>query len=367
MVPIARKNLLYDKSKFLVCIVGFALSTLLIFALLGIYFGVIQQSRNIPITSGADYWISEQGARNLFNSSSFLPPGQAERLEQINGVEKAVPTINRTTTIQIDGKDVTTAVVGYDTETEIGKAGTIYKGNSNVGSGETIIDRALAQKHGLKLGDKIQINGADFEISGMTDDTNALEFQYAFISYEDAMKTLHQKAVNFYLVNLSGEPTRQIKDDIAAVLPTGELKTKETVAQGNEDVISESFLPIVGLLVFIGLAVGTTVIGLTIYTATTERAKEYGVLKAVGVKNKRLFLIILQQTVISSVVGFVLGVGLYFAVLQIAFYAVPIVYFSLGYSYFVTFFAVSLATGILASLIPLRKISRIDPVETFTS
>ena len=137
--------------------------------------------------------------------------------------------------------------------------------------------------------------------------------------------------------------------------------------RGNEDVVSESFLPIVGLMVLIGLAVGTTVIGLTIYTATAERSKEYGVLKAVGVKNRRLFSIVLKQTLISAVVGFLIGVCLYFAIVNVTFYALPIVYFYLSYGYFVILFMTSLLTGTMASFIPLRKINRIDPVETFTS
>ena len=354
-----------DKAKFLVSISGVALSTLLILALLGVYFGIEKQSQTIPLTSGANYWITERGAKNLFNSASFLPAGRQQELKRIKGVKDAVPVIDRTTTVKIKDKDVTTAIVGYDTRTGIGKAGAHYKGAGNVGHHEVIVDRAMAQKHDLKIGDRLHINDVDFKITGLTDQTNDMEFQYVFISFQDAEATLQQPAINYYLINLTVPPS-QVRPEISRVLPTGELKTKETVAKGNVDVIRDTFLPVIGLMVFIGLAVGTTVIGLTIYTATAERAKEYGVLKAVGVKNRRLFGIVMRQTLISSVLGFAAGVGLYFLVEHFSFYVVPTISFSLSAGYFGSIFLLSVLAGVVAAFIPLRKINRIDPVEAFT-
>lgn len=364
MVSIARKNLLHDKSKFLVSVSGVALSTLLVFALLGVYFGVIKQSKTVPLTSGADYWITERGARNMFNSASFLPLGREHALSKIKGVKNATPAIDRTTTIKVRGQDVTAALVGYDTKTGIGRAGAMYQGSSNIGPKEAIVDQALARKHGLKLGDTIKVNGVDFKVKGLSLHTNDMEFQYVFVSFKDAMAALQQPAVNYYLVNLT-VPPGQVRDNVKRVLPTGELKTKESLAQGNANVVSDTFLPVLALLVVIGIAVGTTVIGLTIYTATAERAKEYGVLKAVGVPTRRLFYVVMQQTLISGVTGYALGAGLYFLVVKLAFYTSPTVSFNLSSRYFAIIFGVSLLSAVLAALIPLGKINRIDPVEAF--
>lgn len=366
MIAVARKNLLHDRAKFVVSVGGVALSTLLIIALLGVYFGIIQQARGIPLTSGAGYWVTERGLTNLFNSASFLPAGKAQELARIKGVKDVAPIINRTLTIKVKGKEATVAVVGYDTKTGIGKAGVQYKGASTVGLHEAIIDRAMSQKYGVHIGDTLNINGTSFKVVGLTDQTNALEFQYVFMSYKDAADALKQPAVNYYLVNLS-IPADRVRSQISRILPTSELQTKEDIAQGNANVVSDSFLAIIALMVVIGLAVGTTVIGLAIYTATAERAKEYGVLKAVGVKGGRLFGIVLRQTLIASVLGFVLGAALYFGVRHVAFFVVPTVNLSLPNQYFAPIFGVSLLAGILAALIPLRKISRIDPAEAFDS
>jgi putative ABC transport system permease protein len=366
MIAIARKNLLHDKAKFIVSVGGVALSTLLVLALLGLYFGIIQQSKDIPLTSGANYWVTERGLTNLFNSASFLPAGMTGRLATIPGVKDVAAVINRTTTVQINGRNATAAVVGYDTKTGIGKAGKPYKGATTVAWHEAIIDRAMAKKYGVDIGGSLAINGTSFKIVGLTTQTNALEFQYVFISYHDAAEALQQPAVNYYMVNLS-VPASRVEPDIKRVLPTVELQTKENIAQGNANVVSDSFLPIISLMVFIGLAVGTTVIGLTIYTATAERAKEYGILKAVGVTDGKLFGIVQRQTLLASVLGFAVGVGLYALVQYATFYVVPTVGFSLPGQYFAVVFGLTLLTGILAALIPLRKLNRIDPAEAFTS
>src|SRR3712207_8259794 len=41
--------------------------------------------------------------------------------------------------------------------------------------------------------------------------------------------------------------------------------------------------------------VGTAIIGLIIYTATVEKTREYGILKAIGLSNRRLYSLVFQQ------------------------------------------------------------------------
>jgi putative ABC transport system permease protein len=71
--------------------------------------------------------------------------------------------------------------------------------------------------------------------------------------------------------------------------------------------VDETFLPIVSVLVVIGFVGGVAVIGLTIYTATMEKSREYGVLKALGASNGRLYRIVSHQALISGVLGYILG------------------------------------------------------------
>jgi putative ABC transport system permease protein len=45
--------------------------------------------------------------------------------------------------------------------------------------------------------------------------------------------------------------------------------------------IDDTFLPIIGIILYIGFVVGGAVVSLTLYTATIERFRDFGVMKAV--------------------------------------------------------------------------------------
>jgi putative ABC transport system permease protein len=55
------------------------------------------------------------------------------------------------------------------------------------------------------------------------------------------------------------------------------------------------------------LQVGLAVVALTVYIATLARRREYGVLKALGARNRVLYRVVLAQAVLSVALGFVIG------------------------------------------------------------
>jgi putative ABC transport system permease protein len=129
--------------------------------------------------------------------------------------------------------------------------------------------------------------------------------------------------------------------------------------------IDESFLPIITVLLAIGFVVGAAVVGLTIYTATIERTREYGVMKAVGASAAFLYRIVLSQSAMLTAAGFVAGLGAAIVVAWLAERAVPD---------FATDFqpadvlAVLTAAGLMAlvaSFVPVRRITGIDPAAVF--
>lgn len=99
---------------------------------------------------------------------------------------------------------------------------------------------------------------------------------------------------------------RKINEEMTGV----QAMSKQEFARINRKMIDESFLPIIFVLLLVSFAVGVTVIGLTIYTATVEKSREYGVLKAVGATNWQLYRIIFEQAFTSGVLGYIAGTAL---------------------------------------------------------
>src|SRR5437870_3339380 len=65
-----------------------------------------------------------------------------------------------------------------------------------------------------------------------------------------------------------------------------------------------------GITIAIALIVGAVVAGQTFYLFTIENLKQFGVLKAIGVTNRRLIAMIVLQALTVGFVGYALGTGL---------------------------------------------------------
>lgn len=365
MISIARKNLLKDKTKFIITVSGIALATLMVLALIGVFFGVTEATRNVPLTAGGDYWVVQKGAQSQVNSTSVLESNKEAELRSLPGMRSATPIFSNATGVEANGKRFTALVVGFDTTTGIGLSGTMYSGTKDIKSGETLVDRALAAKYHLHEGSKITVGGHEFTVAGITQGTNIIQAQYVFISFSDAKAAFDQAhIVSYYLLN-SSQPLETLQKQVADILPGGQVDTKYGIADSNSEVMHSSFGPIVNLLVVVGLIVSTAITGLTIYAATMEHSKEYGILKALGVSNRRLYGIVFEQSLLASTAGFAAGLILYLIVQRMAFFILPGVVLAVPLFYYFLTFLVACTAGIISLILPIRKINAIDPAEVF--
>jgi len=121
----------------------------------------------------------------------------------------------------------------------------------------------------------------------------------------------------------------------------------------------------IGLMVAIAFVVGILVVGLVIYTATIEKRREYGAIKAIGARNGTLYRIVAIQALIAAGVGAVAGVGLAYAsgVALMAWrpqFLVDIDPATIG-----VVLASSLLMALVAAIMPAWAAARLEPAEVF--
>jgi putative ABC transport system permease protein len=191
--------------------------------------------------------------------------------------------------------------------------------------------------------------------------------QYAFVRFEDIQGVvLPPGTATYFLVKVApgadaGAVRRAIEDRWADV----DVFTLPEMASNNREVISGSFLPILLVLYVIGFVIGIVVIGLTVYTATMERAREYGVLKAIGAGNARLARVVLTQSAVLAVLGFLAGLAITAIAAAIIDAAVPEMTLYFAPTTFPQVFAAALGMSAVATALPLGRLARIDPASIF--
>lgn len=387
MISIARKNLFAEKVKLLISVGGVMFSTFLILTLLGIYSGITLQITRYINKAGADIWVTEEGVTDMFHSFSLLPDSLKGQIERKIEKGKVHRLILRSTEIKVREKDVLLTkrlrekakeeegilkakvnLIGYDTTSGIGGPWKIKTGKDIPGKNEVIIDEMLSKNKKINLGDSVEIAGENFTVTGISSETNLIVQQMAFMDFKEAQDLFNFKGkVNYYLVSLD-DPSSvfETKEKITEGVSRVSVRTKREWAGMSAELINESFVPIIFIIVIIGFLVGTVIVGLTVYTATMEKIREYGILKAIGADNFTLYKIVFEQSFWTVLFGFITGsiLSLFIAPYIESYSAIMVIIspFTILETFIGTIFM-----SILASYLPVRKIASVDPVSVFKS
>ncbi len=345
---------------------GVAFAVLLILVLGGLYRGW-QTKLTVYLQSlDADFVIGQPGSADTTHSMSFLPADLANRLRLVRGVTVVDEFIGRQIMVEDKGQEYRVFLVGYDPSTSRNRPLGLKSGSLDIIDGQAVIDEAFARKGGYGLGDMVPIAGATFTVAGISSQGNSLIYQYVFVTKADARTILQLgPQTNYFLVKASDAGA--VQAELSKQFPELNVMSKDEFVLNNKKLVTETFLPIVGILFIIAFGVGSAIVGLTIYTATIEKSREYGVLKAIGSSNSTLYRVVLAQSFIAGAIGYVIGLVLSLIVSWIASYAVSGFISSIGWLDALLVFGVAMLMSLLASWIPARRLASIDPALVFKS
>ncbi|OGO41838.1 MAG: hypothetical protein A2137_07165 [Chloroflexi bacterium RBG_16_58_8] len=366
MVSLAKENLLHEKSKIVLSVGGVVLAIFLIFATTGLYFGIVAVVENMILKAGADLWVTSQGSSGSLHSPSLLSIGVGDELKRIDGIAKVTPLIRRPIATFINGEKLLININGFDTSSGLGGPWKIVKGASIPGNGEAVVDRVLARNKGMDVGGVIDLEGRRFKIVGISDETFTLISYVVFVTLEDARAFMPGDLTNFFLVKVnSTAEVASVKTAIENALPAISVSTSaENAADGKKETVG-GFLPIVLVISAIGMLVGILVVGLLVYTMTIEKSREYGVVRAIGAPNFYLYKIVLFQALTISVLGFIIGAAISPPLISLMRSVVPEFISLITPKMALWVFLMFVVTGLVASFIPVRRLSRIDPAIVF--
>lgn len=365
MVPIARRYLLAEKARFAISVAGVAFAVLLILVVLALYRGFSRSGQTFQELPG-ELWVVQRGTTDPFHSVSLLDRLRLEPVASVSGVAAVVPVLSRQMAFEVGDAEASARLMALDIPETVPVSQDLRE-RYLPAPGKIIIERTLSRKTGLRKGDTVDFGGKSLTVERVRPRGTDVLTQFAFVSFQDAERIFGVgDVVNYGMVMLEEGADRQdVKQAISDRDPSLESFTNDEFAKAIRKEIDESFLPVITILLGIGFVVGAAVVGLTIYTATIERTREFGVMKAVGGSPGFLYRIVLSQSAMLTAAGFAVGLGGAWGVAQLAAEVVP---------EFVTDFQLPDVVGVLvaaafmallASFVPVRRINRIDPAVVF--
>jgi putative ABC transport system permease protein len=269
---------------------------------------------------------------------------------------------------EIKGTKVLLAGVDFKAEQRLKKWWRVAAGMSPQAAGEALIGRDAAQRLHIAPGDSIPVSGGTIRISGVLDNTGSQDDGLIF-SDIGWVQQHFRKGNAVSLIELSalcsGCPIEDMVRQVNGVLPGARaVAVKETVELKMQAMhyfhkfslgISALLLIVAGMIIFFAMT-----------ASVKERVQEIGLFRAIGFRTGHIIQVLLVEAFLVSLLAGIAGYGI--GIISPRFVA-P--YLMSAYNLTFEFdplmaagaLASSVLVGLLASIYPAVRASRMDPVE----
>ncbi len=368
MFKLAWKNLLHDRTRLVISVGGVSLAMVLILVMAGVFAGSEEHAVAYIKNQPAPLWMMQNGVANMHMSSSILPPGTLEQVKAVPGVQEAVGLLYANAGIDVNGELVYSYIFAVDHGVPFGGPWEMDSGVTDLAPDEVIIDRDLAARYGVGLGDTVNILGLDLKIAGLSKGTFGIATSITFINKETLAALMGvPPEVDSYIL-IQPEPGMNpdiLAGNLCALVPGNRVMTQAEFAASDQEMIRQMGADIIKAMNTVSYVVGLLVIALTIYTATLERAREYGMLKAIGASFGALVRVVFAQAYLSAGLGMLVGTGLAYAIAALVNRLLPEMLILIRPADVLAQLPVLLVVAALAALLPLGRIARLDPMVVF--
>ncbi len=243
---------------------------------------------------------------------------------------------------------------------------------AGLGPGDAVVEEEFARGAGLTMGDTFTATSATthtarFRVVGLYRDQ--ILFNGGFMASDTGIaRVVSARDPIFMLATLDpGADPGRVKDAVTGALaayPAAEVRTN---AEYRDEISSrvDSILYLLYALLMMSVVISLVGIVNTLVLSITERTREIGMLRAIGVTRSQLRRMVRYESTITSgiggIVGIVLGVLLAW-VFSLGLQDEGIV-FRIPWLQLAIFLVVAVLAGILAAVLPARRAARLNPLD----
>jgi putative ABC transport system permease protein len=363
-VLLARRNLFRDRTRLLLTVGGVAVSVGLILLLAGYRSGVYRQSSAYLDNTPGTVVVAERGIRDFLGTTSVLPATAAEAARTTVGVERVIPIISQFVIFERHERKDGFFLIGYDPAAG-GGPWELVEGREPAADDELVMDRTAARQHNIAIGDEIRLLDRDATVVGLSDGTTFWFGSVAFARIGTLESLLRSTGLRSFLLVTPTEGNSPEALREALNVPGADALLKRDVIANDAALMARVYDAPIGLMVAIAFVVGVLVVGLVVYTATVERRREYGALKAIGAANLTLYRVVATQAAIAAIAGALVGVALAYGAAAGLMSWRPQFLVALEAPMVALVLASSLLMALLAALLPARSVATLEPAEVF--
>jgi len=369
---VGAKLLVFQKMRFLMAASAISVAVIIMYAELGFFYGVLDSQTNITELVRGQLVVMHK-TRTHLNKWNTLSRISLQQIEALPQVKEVIPIYKGGIQFTNLETNKTSRIIGYAFRPD---ALPLKLGNAE------LIARQLKQPHtvmfdsrsraiygDIKVNQKIELDGKIFRVGGFVKlGPNLVNDGTVILSDGDWLKGNYNKNPIMGVVRLKqGSNVNVVKNKIEALLlaeavvfTPGGLKEREVFFTIRAAPIGIIF----GIGLLAGIVTGISICYQVLYNTISDNTKQFATLKAMGFSNIYLLLLILEQAILLSVFGFIIGLALSFVLYDIISTQTALI---IQFTWLRSLFIFSLTTGmcIVAGFLAVRRITRMQPAELF--
>jgi ABC-type antimicrobial peptide transport system permease subunit len=218
----------------------------------------------------------------------------------------------KVSSFSISGVDVSQTGLGPMSSTELVSGRTFT--SSETTTKVAVLDKAYAKQNSYALGDTVKISGAKYTVIGLVSSaagSASTSNVYIPLTLAQKMSDNVGKVNQIYVRAASSNDIAVVKKEIKAVLPKATVTTAQDLANqvsGSLKSASQLADTLGKWLAIAALIAAFAVASLLTVSAVSRRVREFGTLKALGWKSRRVVGQVMGESVVQGVLGGVIGV-----------------------------------------------------------
>jgi len=357
-------------------IVGIGVIAQLVLVLFAVYRAPVASVRGYVGQGGVDLWMAPAGTDNLMRASGVLPIGVLDEIRKVSGVARADALlrifVSATPPEEVRGSAgarLTLLGFGYRAPDGLGGPPLLSAGRAPAASDEVALDRAAAHRLAVEVGGGVLVNGRPVKVVGLTSGTNLLATQFLFFDLGAAQRTsgLDQQA-SFVVVKLDADSdhaavSRQLTERFPGVAV---FERSAFVANSVREAVA-GILPVLSLVALLGIAVAAVLVALIEHGIVEEGRTEIAVLFLLGSSPGRVALGLIAHAMLLVLTGGLVGAGFALGLSKLLDRMMPTIELAFSAGDLAMTLAVFTAAGVLGAAMPVARLRRIDPLESFRS
>jgi putative ABC transport system permease protein len=278
-------------------------SVMLILTLVGLSYGMSEDSQRRQAGIGADLIIRGSDAATILTvSSATIPETVIGKLEQQPHIKSAMGVVNHS----IDFPLVATGVDLVQLKAFNGGF-TYLEGGPFQGPDDVLVDARYAAQNHVKVGDSVKLMARPWRVAGIIGEGKMARVAVPLATLQDINSADH-KVTQVYVRLDDPANTDAVIQQLKKLLPNYHIDSMDDLIAMFGVTRIPGVKVFLAVMVGLGVFSGSLAVGLSMYMAVLQRTREIGILKSLGASKVFIVSVIELEAMLLGVAGAVIGI-----------------------------------------------------------